>query len=105
MKDQSKLLLALLTGLAAGAAMGILLAPEKGSETRDKLSDALKNLGDSIRDRASEEIGDLSGFADKVIGSLKSKLQTVEEEYSNTKAVAKGIAQEAKSEINKATNY
>lgn len=105
MKDQSKVLLALLTGLAAGAAMGILLAPEKGSETRDKLSYALKNLGDSIKDLASDEIGDLTAVAEKVIGGFKSKLKNAEEEYTKTAAVAQDLVQETKSEINKVANY
>ena len=50
MKDNSKVLIALLAGLAAGAALGILFAPEKGTETRDKLSESLKNLGDTMID-------------------------------------------------------
>ena len=50
MNDNSKILAALLAGLAAGVAVGILFAPEKGSETRDKLNDSLKNLGDSIKE-------------------------------------------------------
>ncbi len=56
--------------------MGILFAPEKGTETRDKLSDALKNLGDSIKDRAAEEIDNLNGLKDKVLSSIKSKIST-----------------------------
>ena len=105
MKDQSKVLLALLTGLAAGAAMGILFAPEKGTHTRDKLSDALNSLGDNIRDRAADEIGDLTSFTDKIIGSFKSKLKSAEDDYTKTAAAAKDLAHDAKTEINKATNY
>jgi gas vesicle protein len=56
MNDNSKVLAALLAGVAAGIAMGMLFAPEKGSETRDKLNDSLRNLADSIKDRASDEI-------------------------------------------------
>jgi gas vesicle protein len=49
MNDNTKVVAALLIGLAAGAALGILFAPDKGNETRDKLSESLKGLSDSIR--------------------------------------------------------
>lgn len=83
MNDNSKVLIGLLAGLAAGAALGLLFAPEKGSETRDKLSQSLKDLGDSIKDRAADEINNLSSLKDKVVESIKSKLGEVEEEYSS----------------------
>jgi len=73
MNDNTKILLALLAGVAAGAAIGILLAPESGSETRDKVSDALKNLGDTIKDRVAEEIENLSSIKDQVVDDVKSK--------------------------------
>ena len=83
MKDNSNVLVALLAGLAAGAALGILFAPEKGSETRDKLNDSLKNLGDSIKDRAAEEIDNLSAFKNKVVDNIKSKLSQTDDEYAD----------------------
>ncbi|WP_379086404.1 YtxH domain-containing protein [Pedobacter sp. UC225_65] len=83
MSDNSKVLIGLLAGLAAGAALGLLFAPEKGSETRDKLSQSLKDFGDSIRDKAADEIDNLSSLKDKVVNSIKSKLRDVEDEYSS----------------------
>lgn len=83
MNDNSKTVVALLAGLAAGAALGILFAPEKGDETRDKLSQSLKDLGDSIKDKAADEINSLSSLKDKVVSSIKTKLRNVEDEYSD----------------------
>ena len=83
MNDNSKVLVGLLVGLAAGAALGLLFAPEKGSDTRDKLSESLKDLGDSIKDKAADEINNLASLKDKVVDSIKSKLRDVEDEYSS----------------------
>ncbi|MGV8877934.1 MAG: YtxH domain-containing protein [Sphingobacteriaceae bacterium] len=81
MNDNSKVLAALLAGLAAGAALGILLAPDKGSETRDKLTDSLRSLGEAIKERAAEEIDNLTDFKEKVVSTIKSKVKSTEEEY------------------------
>ncbi|WP_442796182.1 YtxH domain-containing protein [Pelobium manganitolerans] len=81
MKDNSRTLIALLAGVAAGAALGLLFAPEKGADTRDKLSESLKNLGDSIRERAASEIDNLSDFKDKVVSKIKDKIKTEEDGY------------------------
>jgi len=83
MNDNSKVVVALLAGLAAGAALGMLFAPEKGSETRDKLSESLKNLGESIKETAAAEIDNLVGFKDKVVESIKNKVKGAEEEYQD----------------------
>ena len=83
MNDNSKVLIGLLAGLAAGAALGLLFAPEKGSDTRDKLSQSLKDFGDSIKDKAADEINNLTSLKDKVVDSIKSKLRDVENEYSD----------------------
>ncbi|MFA6276684.1 MAG: YtxH domain-containing protein [Pedobacter sp.] len=83
MNDNSKVLVGLLAGLAAGAALGLLFAPDKGSETRDKLSQSLKDFGDSIKDKAADEINNLNSLKDKVVSSIKSKLRDVEDEYSS----------------------
>ncbi|RZJ70347.1 MAG: YtxH domain-containing protein [Flavobacterium sp.] len=83
MNDNSKVVVALLAGLAAGAALGILFAPDKGTDTRDKLGQSLKDFGDSIKDRAADEINNLSSLKDKVVNSIKGKIRDVEQEYSD----------------------
>lgn len=74
MNDNTKVVAALLAGLAAGAALGILFAPERGSETRDKINDSLKDLGDAIKDRSSEQLHNMGDLADKLISTVKSRL-------------------------------
>ncbi|MCL7988532.1 YtxH domain-containing protein [Sphingobacterium sp. lm-10] len=73
MNYSGKVLTALLTGLAAGTVLGVLFAPEKGSETRDKLNESLSDLGDAIKERAEEQLDQLSDLREKLVASLKSK--------------------------------
>ncbi len=104
MRDNSKILIALLAGIAAGAALGILFAPEKGSETRDKLSDSLKNLGDSIKDRAAEEIENLTEFKEKVVENIRSKIRSAEDDFTQAKATVNNVTDEAERKYNKVKN-
>jgi gas vesicle protein len=43
----------LLTGLAAGILIGILIAPEKGSASRQKIADSGKNMGNRLNNFVS----------------------------------------------------
>lgn len=75
--NSGKVLLGLLAGVAAGALLGVLLAPEKGSDTRKKIlrkgdeyADALKEKFNDMIETVTEKIetvkDDVSGFADQV---------------------------------------
>lgn len=54
MNDNSNKLLALVVGGAIGTAIGILYAPEKGSEIRKKINDKAKNTKDVLLENAQE---------------------------------------------------
>lgn len=54
MNNTSKILAAFAIGAAAGAIAGILLAPDKGSETRRKLSEEGQKLAESLKKKCYE---------------------------------------------------
>jgi len=58
---------ALLTGLAAGAAIGTLMAPDKGSKTRDKLAASARDFGDMLKEKRDEGMEALQGLKDQVV--------------------------------------
>lgn len=54
MDSSSKVLAGALAGLAAGVAIGLLFAPDKGSETRRKISDKYSDLSDSVKEKLND---------------------------------------------------
>ena len=70
--SSGKLLLGVLAGVAAGAVLGILFAPDKGAVTRKAISAKGEDYVDALRDKVNE-------FLD----SLNGKLEEVKEEAEN----------------------
>lgn len=49
------MLIALGAGLAIGGVLGVLFAPDKGSETRKKISEQGKKLTDKVKNKFQKE--------------------------------------------------
>jgi len=66
MNTTGKILTAFAVGAAAGAILGILFAPDKGSETRNKISEQGKKIADSIKEKANKTKEDLNDLKEEI---------------------------------------
>lgn len=69
-----KLIGALVLGALAGAAIGILCAPEKGSKTRSNIIDGAKDLASDIKNKMSNEATILRKKADDLEELAREKM-------------------------------
>jgi gas vesicle protein len=77
-----KLIGALVVGALAGAALGILFAPDKGSKTRSNIIDGAKELASDVKKKMTDEAAALRKKAEDLENLAK---ETVEEVFENGK--------------------
>lgn len=81
-----KALLAVLAGVAAGAALGVLFAPEKGSDTRKKILRKGEDLSDAVNEKINEKF-------DELVNSITGKVR-------KTKTGNEPVASSTESRVN-----
>jgi gas vesicle protein len=91
--SKGKVLLGLLTGVAVGAALGILFAPDKGWNTRKRISKKAEDLTNDLREKFDEFIDMVSVKVDEA----KSKVSDISDK-------AKDKADEVKKDARAATS-
>jgi gas vesicle protein len=90
--DSGKVLLAGLAGVAAGAVLGILFAPEKGSRTRKQILNRGTDYADDIKEK----------FED-IIDSITQKYETAMHDAEEVVEKGKTKYNDAKREVHNAT--
>jgi gas vesicle protein len=94
-----KTMLGVLAGFAAGALVGVLLAPEKGTDTRKKLAklgedyaEDLTNKFNELRDQITEKLANVQDDGMRIVEKGKAKLEDAKYTVKNTASSAANAA-------------
>ena len=69
--SNGKVVLGVLAGIAAGAILGILFAPDKGCETRKKIAKKGNDVADELKNKVSDLITELTDKFESAIQEAK----------------------------------
>jgi gas vesicle protein len=83
--DSSNAIVALLTGLAVGAVLGILFAPSSGEETRTLIADKATGLGEDLKDKYQTVKDKVVAGKDDLVDNVKSKASSLNQEFKDFK--------------------
>lgn len=76
----------LIFGIATGVAIGVLMAPDKGSKTRKKLANSKHDLEEGLKDKLkmqTEKFDDLAEVLESGIEDFKYKVDKLSEKLQN----------------------
>ena len=83
---KSDVVVGILGGLAVGAILGVLFAPDKGSNTRRKIAEKGIDLKDNLK------------------GNFNDFVASIEDQYSNFTSNAEDVIEEGKSKLERMSN-
>jgi|SRR6185436_10380803 gas vesicle protein len=95
--SSSKVLLGVVVGIAAGAAIGILMAPDSGANTRRKISKKGQEYADDMKSRFND-------FLDGVMEHIETAKDDARSMASDLADKAKAKFSDVKSEVKRPTN-
>ncbi|MEO7045072.1 MAG: YtxH domain-containing protein [Ferruginibacter sp.] len=75
MSSNKKVLAAVAAGIAAGAVLGVLFVPDKGTTTRKKISKKGEEITDDVKDKFNKGKNKFNDMKDKVGQIIKEKVE------------------------------
>lgn len=75
MNRAAKIITAFAAGAAAGALLGVLFAPGKGSETREKIKDKAKKLSGDFEEKLSKAEQKIRELKEEIENAVKEKIE------------------------------
>jgi gas vesicle protein len=88
----AKFLFGFIAGAAAGAVAGLLLAPEKGSDTRKLVAEKAKKYKEDLEKEISGKVDDLKEFVNESVDEMKTKISKAEKKAHEVEAEVKKAA-------------
>ncbi|WP_290797767.1 YtxH domain-containing protein [Flavihumibacter sp. UBA7668] len=85
MTTTSKIVLGVLGAAAAGVAIGLLVAPEKGKDLRNKIADNAKNWADEFGTWLSDKKSEATMAAKKMASKAEDIADEAGQEYNRAK--------------------
>lgn len=89
--NSGKILLGVLAGVAAGALIGVLLAPDKGEETRKNIIGKGDDLADGLKSKFSD-----------LVNSILQKFEVTKKEAEKLAGAGKAGYENVKGEVKQA---
>lgn len=83
--DSGKVLLGVLAGLAAGAVIGILFAPDKGSVTRKKVIEKGDEYAEELKSKFGDFVENVSQKVEEALSARKEAANKPESEIREVK--------------------
>ena len=74
-KEPLQIFTGVLFGLAAGAILGILFAPNSGKQTRSTIANSVKGVGDNLMEIAKQGASSINDLKQKATQKVKSTLE------------------------------
>jgi gas vesicle protein len=88
----AKFLFGFIAGAAAGAVTGLLMAPEKGSDTRKVVGEKIKKFREDLEKELSGKVDDLKEFVNESVDEMKHKISKAEQKAEAAEAEVKKSA-------------